>query len=81
MEECKNPTCTNVKGPKTYCSRECQVAMRTRNKGHQIPDLWLGMDEWRMVKQAADREGLSVRQWAREALVTEARFATNDSLF
>jgi hypothetical protein len=62
MRDCKNPTCDR-KGTATYCSRECQLAMRTASKGRSLPDIWVPMAVWhRLVEQAA-RDGLTVKEY------------------
>lgn len=74
MKRCKNPTCS-AQASSTYCSRDCQLAMRTRSKGKQIPDLWVGMDDWRWIVRAAEAEGMTPRDWCQMTLANEARMA------
>jgi len=62
ITECKNPTCTR-QGMNTYCSRECQLAMRTVSKGRQIPDMWVEMDTWWAIERAAETFNMSVRDF------------------
>ena len=60
--QCKNPTCTAPAGPKSFCSRRCQTTMRnTGRPGHgQLPDIWVGMDTERALRQRAETLGLTV---------------------
>ena len=73
-QRCKNPTCDRPKGPKTYCSRECQLAMRTVSKGKQLPDLWLPMSVWHRVRQAAELEQMTISEFAIGCLTAEAEY-------
>jgi hypothetical protein len=62
ITECKNPTCTR-QASATFCSRECQLAMRTVSKGRHIPDLWVDMDTWWAIERAAESFNMSVRDF------------------
>ena len=68
---CKNPTCS-APARQTYCSRRCQVAMRTRTGGKSLPDIWLTQDDYRRIEAAAAAEGLTVHDWVQFELVTAA---------
>lgn len=61
-KECRNPTCTRP-ATATYCDRRCQLAMRTRTKGRQIPDMWVEMDTWYAIERAAESFNLDVRDF------------------
>jgi hypothetical protein len=60
MKQCKNETCTQLTAT-TYCSRRCQLT--TRNVGHrgQLPDIWVGMDTERSLRQRAETLNITVR--------------------
>jgi hypothetical protein len=60
MRDCKNPTCDR-RGTATYCSRQCQLAMRTNTKGRMIPDVWIPMSTWWALTEAAEVRNLTVR--------------------
>lgn len=62
MKQCKNPTCTAPAGAKTYCSRRCQLTMRNVGGRGQLPDIWVGMDTERVLRERADLLDLSVRE-------------------
>ena len=72
VKSCKNPTCDRRAGQKSYCSRACQLAMRTLSKGKQIPDLWVPMSVWHRLVEIADAEGWSVRDLCRVAVIEES---------
>lgn len=61
-KECKNPTCTR-QASATFCSRECQLAMRTVSKGRHIPDLWVDMDTWWALAEQAELRNIDVRDY------------------
>ena len=70
-KECKNPTCSRPSKRETYCSRVCQVAMRTLSKGRQIPDMWVGMDTYWALVDAAEAQHVSLRDFVASALEME----------
>ena len=73
MKQCKNPTCTApVSGSKTYCSRRCQIAMRTVTGGRHLPDVWVSQDAARAMTNAAAARGMSLREWIATTLEIEA---------
>lgn len=72
---CKNPTCDRTGVTRTYCGRACQLAMRTRDNGHAIPDLWVGMATWHRLEAAADEAGLTVRDYVLDLIADDLYFA------
>lgn len=70
MKTCNNPTCSR---PSTvaYCSRQCQLAMRTVNKGRQVPDLWVGMDTWWALTRAAEHRNVTIRDYVASLVEVE----------
>lgn len=60
MADCKNPTCDRP-STSTYCSRLCQIAMRTATKGRQLNDTWVSMATWYRLSARADELGITVR--------------------
>ena len=62
MNECKNPTCTRA-AKMTYCSRQCQLAMKTVTKGRALPDVWVEMDTWWALVEAAEVRNLNIRDY------------------
>ena len=79
MSECKNPTCT-ASTKHTYCSRRCQIAMRTVTGGRHLPDVWVSQDTGRAIARAAETRGMSVRDWIVTVLEIESD-AHADTLF
>jgi len=61
-KECKNPTCTRS-ATATYCSRQCQIAMRNVSAGRQIPDMWVSMDMWWALTGMAEIHNMSVSDY------------------
>ena len=61
MRQCQNPTCTAPAGPKSYCSRRCQLTMGNVGCRGHLPDVWVGMDTERALQQRAETLGLTVR--------------------
>lgn len=66
--QCKNPTCSrelpkpvpgNSRG--TYCTRKCQLAMRSVTKGRALPDVWVGMDTYYALHRRAEILNLPIR--------------------
>ena len=60
--ECKNPTCTR-RTKTTYCSRQCQLAMRNVTAGRQLPDMWVGMDTWWALTEMAEVHNMSITDY------------------
>lgn len=58
--QCKNATCT-AQTSSTWCSRRCQNTARTRSNCGQLPDIWVGMDTERALRQCADTLGVTIR--------------------
>ena len=82
MAVCKNPTCDrdvligehsfgNASGGKTYCCRDCQVAMRTVSKGKPLGDIWVEMSTWHLLKEQAEEQGMTVKEYVKFVIEME----------
>lgn len=59
--QCKNATCTAPAGPKTYCSRRCQLTARNVGERGQLPDIWIGMFTERAMIERCETLGITPR--------------------